>query len=297
MIIYLDILIVLNLFVDYFLLLSCGVILKTNLKRKRLIFSALVGSFSSLLILLPSFSVFVNFFIKIMVAVILVLIAFGYKGKQVFLKTILIFFAENLIFVGVMFFVWIFVSPPGMLWKNGVTYIKISPFVLVIGSLAAYVVSSVINFVLSKRVDFKKIYKIELELENKKINLNALHDTGNHLIEPFSKKPVCVCEYEKIKNLFSLEFAKFFKDFFNNVFAVKNLTLKKNIKLIPCDGVSSSFVLPAFLPKSFNIILANGKKTPIECYVAVTNKKISDGEYNAIIGDFKWKEKFYVKCI
>ena len=123
MIIYLDILIILNLFVDYFLLLSCGVVLKTNLKRKRIIFASLVGSFSSLLILLPSFSVFLNFLIKILLAVVLVLIAFGYKGKQVFLKTILIFFAENLIFVGVMFFIWIFVSPPGMLWKN-----KISPY-------------------------------------------------------------------------------------------------------------------------------------------------------------------------
>lgn len=286
MVIYADILIILNLFVDYFLLRSCGILLNTKLKKKRLIFGALVGSFFSLLILLPSLNVLLNLIIKIITGVLLVLIVFGFKTKQLFFKTVSIFLAENLIFVGVMFFVWVFLAPPGMFWKNGVTYVSISPVVLVLGSLMAYFLTSIFNFVLEKRVNVKKIYSVEIGFNGRKIVLNALYDSGNCLIEPFSKKPVCVCEYESLIKILPEELINFFNDFFNGVENISSLNFKKSIKLIPCDTISSSLILPAFLPESFNILNVNGENKEFKCYVAVTKKKISDGEFAAILGEF-----------
>ena len=270
MIIYIDILLILNLFVDYFLLLSCSILLKFNIKKKRLIAGALVGSAFSLLILLPSLNVFLNLIVKILSGLILVLVTFGYKKKQLFIKTFLIFFTENLIFVGVMFFLWIFISPPGMFWKNGVTYIAISPFVVVVGSLMAYAFTCVINFIMAKRVDYKKIYSIRIEFNKKFVFLKALYDSGNCLVEPFSGKPVCICEYEK----------------FGSVSDVEHSNFRKFIKLIPTDTVSGCGLLPAFSPESFYVFSPQASKQQLDCYVAVTTKKISDGEYSAIIGDF-----------
>ncbi len=292
MVIYLDVLIILNMFVDYFLLLSCSLLLKINVKKKRLILGAVVGSLFSFFILFPDLNFFLNLIFNVAGGLFLVFITFGYKRKQLFLKTVSIFFAENIIFAGVMFFVWLFFSPPGMLWKNGVTYITISPYILIFGSLTAYILTSTINFFLSSRVDSKKIYLIEIEFNKKKICLNALYDSGNCLTEPFSKKPVCVCEYEKLVEIFPLELVKFFDDFFKNITDVKNFEWKKKIKLIPCDTISNSLVLPAFYPENFNVLFDDGNKKQFDCFVAVTTKKISDGEYNAIIGDFNWKEGF-----
>lgn len=286
MIIYLDVLIILNMFVDYFLLLSCSLLLKINVKKKRLILGAVVGSFFSLFILFPDLNFFLNLFFKAIGGFILVFITFGYKRKQLFFKTVAIFFAENIIFAGVMFFVWIFFSPSGMLWKNGVTYITISSFVLIFGSLVAYIVTSIINFFISNRVDSKNMFLIEFEFNKKKVCLNALYDSGNCLTEPFSQKPVCVCEYEKLIEIFPLELIEFFDNFFKNVTDIKNLEWGKKIKLIPCDTISGSSILPAFHPESFNVLGNDGNKKPFDCFVAVTKKKISDGEYNAIIGDF-----------
>ncbi len=286
MIIYIDILLILNLFVDYFLLLSCSILLKVNIKKKRLIAGALLGSAFSLLILLPSLNVFLNLIVKIASGLILVLVTFGYKKKQLFIKTFLIFFTENLIFIGVMFFLWVFVSPPGMFWKNGVTYIAISPFVVVFGSLIAYMFTCVINFILAKRVDCKKIYSIRIEFNKKFVVLKALYDSGNCLVEPFSGKPVCVCEYEKLVNIFPEEFHNFFIDFFGRVSDVERSRFRKFIKLIPTDTISGCGLLPAFSPESFYVFNAQAKKQQLDCYVAVTTKKISDGEYSAIIGDF-----------
>ncbi len=277
---------ILNLFVDYFLLLSCGMLLKVNFKKARIILGAILGSLFSLLILLPSLNFFLNFIIKSLSGLILVLAAFGFKGKQIFIKTVLIFFAENLIFVGVMFFVWVFFSPPGMFWKNGVTYIAISPFILLIGSLVSYVATCFFNFALSKRVDCRKIVLVEIEFNGKKEVLNALYDSGNCLLEPFSKKPVCVCEFERISKIFPEELKKFFCDFFQNAYELGDSNFKKSIKLIPCDTISGSLILPAFLPNSFFIFGEGGEKKCFDCFVAVTTKKMSDGEYGAIIGDF-----------
>ncbi len=286
MVIFLDILIILNIFVDYFLLLSCSTILKETVPKRKIIVGALVGGFFSLVIVFPNLNFLLNILIKIVFAAILILITFGFKSKQIFIKRFLIFFAENLIFIGVMFFIWNFISPPGMLYKNGFTYIAISPVILLIGSLISYFVSCVFNLIMARRVDCKKIYPIEVSFNEKKLVLNALYDSGNCLIEPFSGKPVCVCEYEKIVKLFSLEFASFFDDFFNNYEKISNLNLKKTIKLIPCDTVSGFSVLPAFLPQSFFVLNLGSEKKYYDCYVAVTKKKISDGEYEAIIGDF-----------
>lgn len=286
MVIYIDILMILNMFIDYFLLLSCSILLKINLKKGRLILASIVGSFFSLLILLPELNIMLNLLLKVLTGIFLVLIAFGFKGKEIFFKIVAIFFGENLIFIGMTYFILVFASPPSMLLKNGVTYISISPVILIISSLFSYIATSIINFFISRRVDLKKIYKIEVEFNHNRVFLDALYDSGNCLVEPFSGKPVCVCEYRRLMGFFSDELTKFFEDFFKNVNCVENLELKKKIKLIPCDTVSGSVVLPAFLPQSFFVVDLNGKKKSYDCFIAVTTKNISDGEYGAIIGDF-----------
>ncbi len=286
MVLYIDILIILNLFIDYFLLLSSAVLLKRNIKRLRLIFAAILGSLSSLFIFLPTISPIITVLIKLMIGFCLVLVAFGYKSKIVFIKTVLLFFAENLIFIGVMFCLWMFVSPPGMLWKNGITYIAISPIILISGSIVAYFSTCLINFIISKRVETNKIYSIKIELNNKKIEIKALYDTGNCLTEPFSGKPVCICEYDSIFKILPKNIDMFLNDSFNNVNFSNKFRSDTNLRLVPCDTVTGCGVLPAFLPKSV-IVLCNNMEYSYECYVAVTTNKISDGEYNAIIGDFK----------
>ncbi len=286
MVIYLDILIVLNLFVDYFLLLSCSIISNLYVKKKRLILGAILGGLFSVFILLPESNIFLSFIVKVCIALILILVTFGYKSKQLFIKTFLVFFVENFIFIGVMFFIWFFFSPPGMLWKNGITYITISPVVLIVSSFGAYVITSIFNSIFERKIDKEKIYSIEINFNNKKVFLNALYDSGNCLIEPFSGKSACICEYEKLISLFPDEFIKFFNDFFKNVNAIRTEEFKKLIKIIPCDTITGSAVLPAFLPNSFYILKKNGERRKYDGYVAVTSKKVSDGEFNAIIGDF-----------
>ncbi len=95
MMIYLDILVILNLFIDYFLLLSSAILMKRDVRKRRLIFASIFGSFSSLLIFLPSLHPILMFLVKFLIGVGLVLIAFGYKTRAIFLKTVLLFLSES----------------------------------------------------------------------------------------------------------------------------------------------------------------------------------------------------------
>ncbi len=286
MVVYVDILLILNLFVDYFLLLGCCILLKTDVKKWRLVVGALVGSLFSLSIFVANFSFFLFFLFKVFSGIILVLVTFGFRTKALFLKFFSVFFVENFVFAGVMFCVWTLFSPPGMFWQNGVTYIAISPMVLVFGSVVAYFLTYFFNLIVSKRVDGKKIYSIKIRFNNKTIETKALYDTGNCLTEPFSKKPICICEFDVLRKVLPKDLASFFNDLYTYSFDEAGLENFSQIKMVPCRTINGESVLPAFLPQGF-FVICNGEEVKYDCYVGVTNRKISDGEYSAVVGDFR----------
>lgn len=286
MVVYVDVLIILNMFVDYFLLLGCCVLLKMNVKKKRLIFGAFVGSFFSLTIFIVNLSVLFFLVLKIVSGMLLVLITFGFKTQRLFFKIFLVFLLENFIFAGVMFGVWLIFSPPGMLWQNGVTYIAVSPLILICGSLVAYFITCLLNLIFAKTVDCKKIYQVKIKFNNVISNVSALYDTGNCVVEPFSKRPICICELHALEKILPDNLLCFFKEYRSYSFKSSDLENFKQIKLVPCNTISGETIIPAFLPQSVVVIFGN-KEFFYDCYVGVVNKKISDGEYDAIIGDFK----------
>ena len=65
MVVYADILIVLNLIVNYFLLLATSKLLRRNVKVLPMLLSALAGAFSSLYIFLPKPSVIAELFFNV----------------------------------------------------------------------------------------------------------------------------------------------------------------------------------------------------------------------------------------
>ena len=105
-VIYLDVLLIVNLFVNYFLLLSTAQFVHRRPRRLRLLLGASIGSAASALILLPNLGLVPMLAIKLVLASLIVLTSFGYGTKAVYIKTVLIFFGVNFIFAGVMLALW-----------------------------------------------------------------------------------------------------------------------------------------------------------------------------------------------
>ena len=100
--IYVDVLIVLNIYVNFFLLRATSKLTHTPLKTSRCLISATVGSLFSLTIFLPDIYFIIPLLIKAIAAVIITALAFGIKDKRHTLKLVAYFYIVNFIFGGVI---------------------------------------------------------------------------------------------------------------------------------------------------------------------------------------------------
>ena len=119
--IYIDVLITVNIYVNYFLLLATSKLTHTPITLKRLIFASVAGSFFSLVILLPKMNFILNMLIKFVAAGIVTGMGFGFRGK--FLKKTGWFFAVNLIFGGIMLGLWLCFRPSFIRFNNNYFYL------------------------------------------------------------------------------------------------------------------------------------------------------------------------------
>ena len=84
--IYLDVLIVLNIYVNFFLLRATARFTHTPLKTSRCVLSSVLGSLFSLTIFLPVSNFFITLLIKLAAAAVITAMAFGVKNKKHTLK-------------------------------------------------------------------------------------------------------------------------------------------------------------------------------------------------------------------
>lgn len=282
--IYIDVLISVNLFINYFLLLSVVKVLNLKLERKKLILSSLVGSLYSLIIFLPSINNILSLFIKLMMSATIVFIAFGFISLKMFLKIMGAFYAINFAFGGIVFFLWYFISPNGIFINNDMIYLNLSPIFLVITTFIAYMAIRLIDKLMGSRNLSELEYKLLIKNNNKTSIVKAKVDTGNTLKEPFSNIPVIVAQYECIENTMPEPLKEYF---YKTVKSNESKDLYKEyrfegFRMIPFKTISGEGLLPAFKPDYIQI-LSDSQNIKKEAYVAVCDKKIFNNEYDALI--------------
>ncbi len=284
-VIYLDVLLVLNLFVNYFLFLGTAFFLHQKPKRWRMIVGAVLGSFSALLILVDGLPFWVMTLIKLPLAALLVLVAFGFQGKTLYIKLMLTFFAVNFIFGGVMFAVWLIFSPAGMYVNNGVVYFNISALTLVIGTLVAYLAIRVVGYLFDNRVRKNEIRSFVIAVDGKELVLNGLLDTGNKLSDKTSGLPVVVCEYAGIEPVIPPDARACFRS--RCAEGLEHLEVhswSSRIRVVPYATVGEGGLMTAFRPDHFYLLARDGTVEKEQAVlIGVTNSRLSHGEYQAVL--------------
>ena len=266
-VIYVDVLIIVNLFVNYFLLLTTSKFLNLKLKLSRFILGEILGSIYSLYIFIPEPNLFVSVLVKLFMSITMVAAAFEFNKIKQFLKIIVCFYAVNFAFSGTMFTLWCFLKPNGMIINNDIVYFNISPLTLIISTVVSYIIIEIINRVIEKKQLKSSKYEIGIKFKDKYIVLNAKIDTGNLLKEPFSNLPVIVVKKSEI-NLLIPEF-----NIFENI-ENQNEIKKLKVRMIPFKTVSATGILPAFNPE-YVVLKGNLKK---QAYVAVcSDEYFSEG--------------------
>ncbi len=267
MIIYADILFLVNLYIDYFILLGVKNFLHIEVKTYRLIISAVLGAAISLFSLL-SLNFLISILLSISSSVAICIVAFGYDSIYKIIKTSVCFYSFSFIFSGIILALINIFNISGTILIGGKVYFDISLIYLLLFTVLSYFISLLIDKIKGRGQNKLNFYTINICHNNKNLSLRTKLDTENNLSEPFSGTPVIVAQ----------------KSLFSEIFPDLGDCLPEKFRLVPFKSIGGNGLLPAFLPQEFYLV-KNDKKIKINFYIALFEGSLSHGAYNSIIGE------------
>ncbi len=273
MIIYIDVLIITNFIINYFLLKITQVFSSSLYTKKRIILSSFIGSFFSLIVLFDLQSYFISLIIKLISLILSVFIAFGFINRYYFIKNILSLMLSNFILYGVIGFI---KNNNILILKNTIIYLNINPVLLVFCIIFIFVVISVFNIAFNEKISDEDI-KLNINFEKGEIILNTFYDTGFKIKDIINNKSIILVKFSKVKDLLSkddsIEIEKFFK------------TRDTSLIITPIfySTINGDGILPAIKPKEIKIIHNKKNKNLKNCLIALSKDDFSF-EKDAIIG-------------
>lgn len=116
--IYLDIIFLENLFMNFIILYACEIILKLQIKVIRTFCSSVLGSIYAIVSYISVLEIYSNFFLKLILSFSMVYIAFEPKNIKSFFKGLIMFYLTSFTFGGVAFALLYFINPQKILMEK-----------------------------------------------------------------------------------------------------------------------------------------------------------------------------------
>ncbi len=196
-VIYLDVLLVFNLYMNYILLCLTARLTHRKLTFRRGLAGAGLGCCSALMLFLPQMPQSLAMCLKILTAVLICLTAFG---KQGILWSSLCFLGAGLLTAGAL----LAVSAAGqmqVIHANACIYPDISLKYLIGFTIGIYLLLSVIQYLHDKFHASEYCYQVQICYRSQTVFLDGLADTGNALVDFYTGKPVIICDRELLKEM------------------------------------------------------------------------------------------------
>lgn len=199
MTIYLDIIFVENILMNYIILFATLVILKVKNKWQqiRLLVSGVIGSAYAIIVYLDILPIYSGITAKAILSIVMVYVAFKPQNIKQLFKQLLIFYLISFIFGGCTFALIYFIKPENVQMRNGV-FVGMYPIkVAIIGGVIGFIITQIAFKINKNKLNTKNtIFDIQIYYEDKTINIKALLDSGNMLKDPVSEIPVIIIERE-----------------------------------------------------------------------------------------------------
>ena len=278
MVVYADILLTVNLIVDFILLKITLKILKIIPKTARLILASFTGALFSLYIFLPQSPILIELAIQFLMSGVLILICIGFGTFKLFIRGVATLFCVTLIYAGGMIALWQLFKPSGMVINNSVVYFNISPIILIASTVAGYFLYIIFSKLFTVSSKTAKRCNLTLYALGKSVGLTAIIDTGNSLTDILSNSEIIIVDLSVAKALFG------------EINIEKDPLLATRYRTIPCNTISGGSIMEGFRCDIGEIYLEDKtitlnnpiiaiSKTPIkEDYSAILNPKILDLE-------------------
>lgn len=274
-VVYIDILLFLNFYITYFLIVGTGCLLHREIIFSRRLISSVCGAFSSLIILAPQLPLILSGAIKLIFSSVIVLTALGFGGIGRFLKNTVLFFLVNCVYAGIMLGLWLFSAPMGMVYNNGVSYFDLPMWVIMLTTAIAYLILRTVRYFNDAKTELEKKYELLITTEKGSVRLTAMPDSGNKLTDFFSGLPVIFCSIDSCGSICP--------DGVIGQLSSETVSAEyvKGIRLIPCTTVSGGTTAVCFKPR--RIAIFDGKEEKqVSALVGFTKNGLSNKDFEAI---------------
>ena len=195
MTIYVDVVLLENLCMNYIILFGTGYIIRLKIKHLRILLSSLIGAIYAILAYAGIFPMYANIFVKIVLSICMVYIAFYPKNIKGMVKELIVFYLVSFALGGCAFALLYIVRPQAIFMKDGVyigTYpIKIALLGGIVGFIVTYIAFKVVKTRMTKN---ELIYDMVIKIKDKELTTKVMLDTGNMLKDPISNMPVVLVE-------------------------------------------------------------------------------------------------------
>jgi stage II sporulation protein GA (sporulation sigma-E factor processing peptidase) len=198
MIVYIDALIIENFIVNYFLLYITSRTVRIKLSVKWLALPAAIGAAYVITKIYPGLIIFTNLIFKLLVASVMILIAFRKKDILFNIKAFLIYMLYTMLTAGLCIFSVInqqstldnFISMQDFDYKN-----------LMLCLMIIYMILDRLVMYIKDRKDINSLmFTVDIVLGDGEKQVIAFLDTGNELREPATNLPVMIIEKDYLKD-------------------------------------------------------------------------------------------------
>ena len=199
MTVYLDVILIENLCMNYIILFATGYIMKLKIKHLRIILSSAIGGVYAITSYMDIIPVYSTLIAKVILSISMVYIAYYPKNIKLCLKELLLFYLVSFVFGGCAFALLYIIKPQNILMKNGV-YIGTYPVkVAIIGALVGFIITYLAFKLIKGRITKKNVfYEVTIIFKGKIVEVTAMLDTGNLLKDPISQTPVMLVQKDKL---------------------------------------------------------------------------------------------------
>ncbi len=292
MTIYLDVVLIENLCMNYIILFSTGYILKIKLNHIRLILSALLGGTYAILAYTQILQVYSNILMKIVLSIVMVYIAYNPRNVKLLAKQMIIFYLISFVFGGCAFALLYFIKPQDILMKDGVligTYpLKIALLGGIVGFTITVIAFKSVKYRLRKNDMF---CEISIFFGEKSTTAKAMLDTGNMLKDPITRMPVIVVEKDILYKIIPYKILDNLEkiiggDDLSEIYEQESIEYISKFRVIPFTslGKQNGLLLGFKASKVITYIDANEEELK-NVIIGIYDKKLSKKDkYNALLG-------------
>ena len=291
MTIYIDVVLIENLIMNYIIIYATAIVLKNKKTHLRFFLASMLGAIYTIIAYMPILEIYSNIILKILLSIIIVYIAYNPQTVKKMWKDLIIFYLVSFVFGGVAFSLIYIVKPQDILMKNGLFLGTYPLKTIILGTIVAFILIILTVKIIKTKISKKDMFcNIEIKLNGTIIKTKAMVDTGNLLKEPITNTPVVIVEHTLLYNCMP-------KEILNNIENIlggdtKNIpeNIKEQyvskLKLIPFSSLGKRNGMLIGIRPEYIKIENEDNQTEIEnVIIGIYNKSLTNrGEYRALIG-------------